>query len=289
MAVAAPLLVVTDLDGSLLDEETYSWDAAREALAALKEQRVPVVLCSSKTRAEMEVLERDLDLRAPFIAENGGALVVPDGHLPGPVPQSQREGDLWTLELGTRRNRLAQALADIARETGARIRGFASLGASELARLTGLSPRAAALSLDRHHDEPFLLEDAGALPSVAEAARRRGLRVTRGGRFHHLTGPTDKGKALHVLLGLYASVGRRFTTVGLGDSLNDLPMLQAANRPVVVPRPGGQVDPALRDALPDAERAPAPGPVGWNSAVLAVLRDERLPRVGDAPGDAERW
>ena len=281
----APLLVVTDLDGSLLDEKTYAWDAARGALAALAEHRVPVVLCSSKTRAEIEPLVKALALGAPFVAENGGALLIPDGHLPGPVAQARLDGGLWTVELGIRRRRLTQALAEIAGETGARVRGYASLGLVELVRLTGLSPRIAALSLDRHHDEPFVLEDPGALPQVAEAARRRGLRVTRGGRFHHLTGPTDKGRAVRVLIGLYASVGRRFTIVALGDSPNDLSMLKVADRPVVVPRPGGDLDGALRVALPDAERAPAPGPAGWNAAVLAVLRGERLPRVAEEARD----
>jgi hypothetical protein len=31
--------------------------------------------------------------------------------------------------------------------------------------------------------------------------------------------------------------------------------------------------------LPDAEVAPAPGPAGWNAAVLAVLGGGRLPQV----------
>jgi len=50
-------------------------------------------------------------------------------------------------------------------------------------------------------------------------------------------------------------------------------------RPIVVPRPSGGPDPALAAALPGAELAPAPGPVGWNAAVLALLEGGRLPRV----------
>ena len=70
------LIVYTDLDGSLLDGTTYSYEPATPALAALREQGIPLVLVSSKTRAEMEPLRQRLDHRDPFIVENGGAVAV---------------------------------------------------------------------------------------------------------------------------------------------------------------------------------------------------------------------
>jgi mannosyl-3-phosphoglycerate phosphatase len=273
------LLVVTDLDGSLLDEHSYAFDAAREALARLAERRVPLVLCSSKTRAEMEPLARALGLEAPLIVENGGALVVPTQaglQVPGATLQ---EGAL-VLELGYKRVKLARALVEIARETGAALRSFATLSVEEVSTLTGLSLAAARLALERHYDEPFLLADASAEPRVVEAARRLGLKVQRGGRFHHLMGGSDKGRAVHVLVGLFSAQGERFETVGIGDAGNDLPLLDAVDRPIVVPR-GESVDPLLAERLARAERAPEPGPAGWNAAVLAVLEGRRLPLVGN--------
>jgi hypothetical protein len=74
------------------------------------------------------------------------------------------------------------------------------------------------------------------------------------------------------------------TSAALGDSPNDIPMLRAVDRPIVVPRPGGVVDPGLARALPRAERAPAPGAAGWNAAVLAVLGGRRLPAVAGFEG-----
>jgi hypothetical protein len=56
-------------------------------------------------------------------------------------------------------------------------------------------------------------------------------------------------------------------------------MLQAVDRPIVMPDKAGDVDPALASALPGAERAPGPGPAGWAKAVRAVLAGDRLPRV----------
>ena len=54
-------------------------------------------------------------------------------------------------------------------------------------------------------------------------------------------------------------------------------MLEVCDRPIVVPRANGSLEPSLAGALPRAERAPGPGPTGWNEAVLGVLRGERLP------------
>jgi hypothetical protein len=68
----------------------------------------------------------------------------------------------------------------------------------------------------------------------------------------------------------------------LGDAANDLPLLRAVDRPIVVPRRDGRVEADLVRALPRAERAPLPGPAGWNEAVLAVLAGRTLARA--APG-----
>lgn len=240
-------------------------------------------MASSKTRAEMEPLSRALGLASPLIVENGGALLLPEDHPPRPPRGAELRAGFWSIVLGARRPELLRALRGAASELRIEIRSFASLEPAELAALTGLSAPAVHLALQREYDEPFLLEDEGEGAAVAEAVRGQGLRVTRGGRFWHITGEADKGRALRALLDLYQAEGRRFSTVGLGDSANDLPLLHAVDRPIVMPRPGGELDAELRHSLPAAERAPAPGPRGWNIAVLAALDGGRLRRVSESP------
>jgi len=272
--VIASLLVATDLDSCLLDE-SYRHDAADAALAALRRAGVPLVLASSKTRAEMEPLWRELRLEAPFVVENGGALLWPED--PGDARAVERDG-LFVLSLGVPRRRLVAELRAIALESGAQLAGFADMAPEQVAALTGLSPAAARRAADRDFDEPFLCEPEDRA-RVEAAAGRRGLRITRGGRFHHLSGPVDKGDALRELLRIWEGQGRRYSSVGLGDAPNDLGLLRAVDRPIVIPRPDGEPDPMLRAALPAAERAPRPGPAGWNAALLAVLRGDRLAQV----------
>jgi mannosyl-3-phosphoglycerate phosphatase len=260
-------LVATDLDGTLLDRDTYDFAPARPALDALRERGVPLVLCSSKTRAEMEPLAGAIGVPGPLVVENGGAVV--------------RGGS--ELVLGTPRGRLIDALPAVARDAGVRVRSFAEMSVGEVAALTGLPPDQAALAMRREYDEPFVVEDPPLRDPQLDArldraARERGLRLTHGGRVYHLTGPTDKGHALRVIVQGTALGGGE--VVGLGDAANDLPLLLAVTRPIVMPRTDGTLDSSLAAGLPGAERAPEPGPAGWSTAVLAVLSGAALPRVG---------
>lgn len=252
----------------------YSFEPALPALAALAQRGVRLVLASSKTRVEMEWLARSLGARSPLIVENGGAILLPSD-----------DGAYDAMPRGVPRSALVRALREIAEECGVALSGFSSFTPNALRQLTGLDRDAARRALAREFDEPFLLEDAAAAAAVTAAAARRGLAVTRGGRFLHLTGTTDKGEALRELVTILSRDGGPFCTVGLGDAGNDLSLLRSVDRPIVVPRRDGDVDPQLASALPRAERAPAPGPGGWNAAVLTVLAGGRLPRVaGEGSG-----
>jgi len=272
------LVVLTDLDGSLLDAVTYSFAEAREALAALDERGIPLIPVSSKTRAELEALLLSMGVAGPFVVENGGAVVIPSHWFELTIPWARPEGRHLVLELGVRRTELVQALGEMARETGVKVRSFTQMTLPELQRHTGLSRPAAMRALVREYDEPFLADaDTEATAALARAACRRGLTLTRGGRFHHLTGRTDKGRAARILLNLIAAVHGRVRSVALGDAANDAPMLAAVDRPILIPRPDGSLTLEIVRACRSAERAPAPGPRGWNAAVMAVLAGEPLP------------
>jgi mannosyl-3-phosphoglycerate phosphatase len=281
VTACAPDFIVTDIDGCLLDND-YSFEAARPALAALARAGCPLVLCSGKTRAEMQPLALSLGLRAPFIVENGGAIILPCGSFDGAVPGALRLDDEheW-IALGAPRRDLVRLLRQSAAAAGVAVRSFDDLDARQVSQLTGLSECAAALALERDFDEPFVVDGAYALEPLEQEVARRGLTITHGGRFHHLQGGCDKGLALRTLRALYARVGRDGSWVGLGDAQTDLPLLRAVERPIVVPGPDGHVAPVFERELPEAERAPAPGPQGWNAAILRILAGDRLPRVAD--------
>lgn len=263
-------MIVSDLDGTLLDHDTYDWTPARPALEALAARGVPVVLCSSKTRAEMRALAAAMHLEAPLIVENGGAVWLPASWRL-PLPEGAMPADEgWVVVLGAPTHTLRPALATLAADVGVVLRGFGAMDVAEVARRTGLPPAVAALALRREFSEPFIAEAPIDLATLDAAARVRGLCVTRGGRFFHLIGHSDKGRAVRALR---AWMGPHLTgsTLGFGDAPNDLPLLQAVDEPVIVPDAQGTAHPDLVATLPHATIAPAPGPTGWNVAALDWL------------------
>ena len=74
--------VITDLDGCLLDAHTYDIGPARGVLRLLRRRGVPLVLCTSKTLAEVRALFRTLGGPHLSVVEDGGGLFVPAGLAP---------------------------------------------------------------------------------------------------------------------------------------------------------------------------------------------------------------
>lgn len=262
-------VVFSGAGGGLLDRDTGSHEPARPAIAALARLGVPLVLCSSRPRREIVLLWRLLGLGAPVIVENGAALIVPDGHLRSGVPGGERDGEFHVLRLGPRRETLGEALLEVAAAARVEIR-------------TPAAP-------DREHSEPFLVETEEDAEALAQQAAARGLRVARGESLYHLCGGADKGLAVRTLLSLYEREGRLPTAIALGAWQVDLPMLRAAHRPIVLPGPGGTVEPLLAVEMKSAERARRGGPEGWNDAVLTVLAGQRLPTVSPEAEPNAEW
>jgi len=259
-------VVFTDLDGSLLDHDTYSWAEARPALLELRRLQVPLVFCTSKTRAEVVPLRRRLKNAHPFIVENGGGIVIPRNYFGRAAPAK--------ISLGRPYFEIAAALDDLARRSRVRVRGFHQLTVQQIADATGLSLTEARLAKKREYDEPFYF--TGADETVRgrfyRAAKRNGLDLATGGRFWHLFSGSDKGLAVRRLIALYRRSGpHSLRTLALGDAENDLPMLRAVNRAVLLPAPDGSFDRAVLRSLPRVVRGSSPGPEGWNEAVLGVL------------------
>lgn len=268
------LMVFTNLDGSLLDSVTYSWEPARPALDLLRGLAVPIVLVSSKTRMELEQVRARLELEEPFVIENGGAVYVPERPARAAACREATQGRYQAVEFGTSYPTLRRALHEISTEAGVEVRGFGDMAVEEIADRTGLSSETARLAKQREYDEPFVIEGStNSTPHVLRAIKERGLRWTRGGRFFHLTGLNDKGAACQFLLDWYLREGLRrqdVMTIGIGDSLSDVPLLRQVDYPVLVQRPDGTYDPAVE--VPNLVHAHGPGPVGWSMAVTNVLR-----------------
>jgi len=273
--VLAPHFVVfTDLDGTLLDHHTYRWEPAHEALDELERRRIPLIFVSSKTRAEIEVVRRKIGNAHPFISENGGGVFIPHDYFKLRIEGASRVGRYQCLALARPYREIVVELEELAEEAEASVVGFHQMSGREIAQNTGLPLREAELARQRDFDEPFFFAGAGEVQvqRFVQLAKQRGLEVERGGRFWHLFSGSNKGRAVREVISLYRRAWRRrFRAVGLGDSANDLPLLAAVDVPILLPHPDGAHDRAVLARLPRVTRGSAPGPEGWNQAILRIL------------------
>jgi mannosyl-3-phosphoglycerate phosphatase family protein len=267
-----PVVIYTDLDGTLLDHHTYSHAAADPMLAELAQRGIPVVPCTSKTRAELLPLRLALHNRHPFIVENGAAVLIPHGYFEQPPEDAgDCDGYLSHSLVAPRRHwlQLIERLPDDQRRL---FRTFSSMPTRQIAELTGLDEDSAARAAEREFGEPlqWLGEDAQREP-VYEALRALGARVLEGGRFVHVSGNCDKGLALNWLNDVYAAnLGERPVSIAIGDGNNDIAMLEAADHALIVRSPAHP--PPTLNRQNGVSISHALGPQGWAEGVRELLQ-----------------
>lgn len=248
-----PLIVFTDLDGTLLDHESYSFDLARPALDRLAAAGIPLILASSKTAAELDALRRAVGCSDyPAIVENGAGLLEAD-------PDTD-DGEYA---------RLLDALEQVSPYLRAYFVGFSDLGVTGVARVTRLPPDEAALAAKRQFSEPGLWHGGPEdLYEFLHALERVGVVGRRGGRFLTLSFGGSKADRMDDIAARYGNPPR----LALGDAPNDREMIETADHGVIVANPhGAPLPPLSGEKAGRIQRTTAPGPEGWNTAVLELL------------------
>ncbi len=271
MTTTPKLIVFTDLDGTLLDRDTYSFERAQPALQLIREKGVPLILISSKTRVEIELYRRKLQNNHPFVSENGAAVFIPKGYFSFPLHFDKESDGYMVLELGTSYHRIIKVLDSIKKETGIRIKGFFDFSEGEIASLCGLDLKQAESAKEREYDEPFIIEGGEKeIEIVKRKIREKGMNHVWGGRFHHILGDNDKGKAVGNLKELYFKEGFSTFTVAIGDSMNDLPMLLAVDHPIFL-RDEDRLLPEALSSIPNVSIINGTVPRTWNEAILRII------------------
>jgi len=266
-------LIVTDLDGTLLDHDTYSAGPAKDTLAALARKNIPVVINSSKTYAEITTLRKSLNNSHPFVIENGSAVTLPSEYFnldSGSTDCVNSSVADETIILGTRREALLALLPKLTTLFKDKFLSYSQCSIDDIVRLTGLSFSEATDSANRHYSEPmkWLGSDVDK-QNFVEYLHQHDVYCLEGGRFIHLMGNTDKGKATHFLAKQYSDYYQQpLKTIALGDSHNDIAMLQAADIAVVVRSP--------YHAPPEFDHphkiiSNAYGPAGWSEVICSLV------------------
>lgn len=258
----SPILIFTDLDGTLLDEK-YSYQDTLQVLTVLKRKKVPIIFCSGKTKDEQEVIKTEMGVNDPFIVEDGSAIYIPKGYFK--EKQGELVGNYEVIVLGVKFENIINEIKVLKRKY--MIKNFFDISDQEVAELTGLSLEGAKLAKDREFSETVVEADEKALKEL-----KKKFNVAIGGKFIHVFGKgADKGKAVKLLTDIFRKDFRNVKTVGIGNSYTDEPMLKAVQIPAIVKNPDGNWANLKIDEIYKADSI---GPKGWTEVVRKFVLEE---------------
>ena len=270
-------LIFTDLDGTLLDHDNYSYEPAANLLEKLNNIGIPVIPTTSKTRSEVLPLRRAINNEHPFITENGAGIYIPKDYFSFVCDSWIDKGTFWLQSCCKPRSIWLRLIDQLSAQFTAEYQTFSSLfnrnGASAIAEITGLSLHQAALANEREFSETIVWLSTESRKSVfIQALTDQGARVHQGGRFLSVTDHANKGAALLALKSLYLQEPyiKGCDTLALGDGKNDVEMLKMADSASIIRSP--HHPPPVVNRTENITTSLKNGPEGWVYEVTAWLQ-----------------
>ena len=266
-------VIFTDLDGTLIDFQNYSFSASLEAVQRVKEAGIPVVFCSSKTRVEQEFYLDAMGIRDPIIVENGSAIFIPKGYFNFEFDYQREDNNYQIIELGVPFHIIRSVLDETRQFLGFKAHGYSDLPITKVMQLTGLSESFARNAAQREYSETILIKEDDELKfsSFISTLEGKNMSCISGGKFHTIISrDSNKGKALRILKTLFdRHFGGKTESIGIGDSANDLPLLNSVDRPFLVQKPPGNWTDFSAKGI---RKIPAIGPNGWTKMAQEILQ-----------------
>jgi len=276
MASLLPTIIYSDLDGTLLDHYTYDFSPAISTIEQVKAINIPIVLTTSKTLVEVTALQHALCIDSPMIIENGAAVYIPKTTFDQQPDDTVSVDDYWVKSFVPPIEHWLDIIKQAPKEFDNLHRGFSSLSVDELVEITNLTTDDATSAKCRHYGEPIhWLGDQASKQAFIKYLKDAGANILQGGRFFHVSGDCDKGKALSWLTQQYQTLlfNQEVTTIALGDGENDTAMLEAADVAVQICSPV-HAFPTLSTQQTSIVKTQDYGPKGWAQAIQQLLEKQ---------------
>ena len=263
-------IVFSDMDGSLLDHDTYSHADADDVLATLNQLNIPVIPCTSKTFSELLIIRAELNNHHPFVVENGAAVYIPVGYFDEMPADAVVCDDYVVKAFVEGREHWQSILQSPELHLNDAFLPFHQAGTDKIAEMTGLTTEQAQRANERQYGEPLKwLGTESEYEIFEEYIHQQGGKLLKGGRFIHLSGECDKGKALQWLMGIFArqSAKQRLKSVALGDSQNDVAMIESADYGILIRSPVHEFPETEKEVYKTGNT----GSKGWVEGVMHVF------------------
>ena len=232
MRAGPRVIVFCDLD-SLLSSSSVQVPAGRPAtLEHLDDGRVSVVLCSRKTRAELDWFTQQLGIRAPFVTENGGGVFVPGGYF-DEVPGSRQLAGYEVVEFGRSYASVVDLVRRSASRAGVNIRAMADMSIEEASQRLGIPLPLGRLAKLRDYTELFDVADEDR-PRLFRALRGVHLHCMKGDRLDHAGATVDASLGVALLRSLYRRACDAAVTIGIADASAEPDLLRLVDYPLML-------------------------------------------------------
>ncbi len=267
------ILIFSDIDGTIIDKESYSFEESIGTVRKVIALKIPIILVSSKSFAEIEIYRHKMGIPDPFISENGGAVFIPAGYFEEESEDCIQKGNYHVRELATPLSLLVDKIQSFKECTANEIILFDELTDEELIQIAKIPADEVKYSRLRDYDLPFILKKTSSLrdEDILECAAQHHLSIIKGARFFHILLGSNKGRAVEYLIKEFSRSNQNVVSIGIGDSRNDLEMLIAVNTPVAVKKPDGTYDGEFEQKIPHLIKAKKIGPSGWSEAMNELI------------------
>lgn len=261
-------ILFTDLDGTLLDLKSYSFLQSVNAIEQLKSDGMPIIFCSAKTRKEQEFYRESLDIKDPFIVENGSAIYIPRNYFNFKINfNSYITNEYEVIPLGQSVKGIRESIQRSREKLRLDFSVFSDLPAEDVSMLTGLNMKSARRAMARDYSETILKGRTS--QTFYKRLSKHGLKSIPDSKFETVvSAQANKGRAVEILTSLYKREFGQISTFGVGDSVNDEEMLNAVDEPYLVQRHNGEWAPVENDRIRNVVGV---GPLGWNKVAQMIL------------------
>ena len=257
------ILIFTDLDGSLLDKETFKFDVIKDYFKELVRNGIIIIPNSSKSEAELLDFNEQNNLDLSFITENGSSI-----HGLNKIHQNLPDKIIISRTIDEIRNIYEENISlDFKNKTT----HILELEIEVQQKILGLPLDKIKLAIKRDHSLPIKFNGTEIEKyEFTKILKNSGLTIQTGGRIMNVCDNVNKSIAMSKALQLIRKqLDDEIITIGVGDNENDIEMIKQTDYPCLVQN--DNFDSSLIN-IDNLIKSSEPSPLGWADVIKTAIQ-----------------
>ncbi len=257
------IIIFTDLDGSLLDKDTFEFNEIEDYFRELISKGIKIIPNSSKTEAELLDFNEQNNLDLSFITENGSSI-----HGLNKIHQNLPDKIIISRTIDEIRNIYEE---NISLDFKNKITHILELEREKQQKILGLPLDKIKLAIKRDHSIPIKFNGTEIEKNeFIKIMKNSGLTIQTGGRIMNVCDNVNKSKAMSRALQLIRKqLDDEIITIGVGDNENDIEMIKQTDYPCLVKNEN--FDSSLIN-IDNLIKSDEPSPKGWSDVIKTALQ-----------------